>query len=260
MKKIILIVLSGLFILTGLWAQTRSSNADQELLARVDATVSYLNTDFQAEYVIVQDRPGQSRSTTVAGVFRRDSREQYVIVIMEPSISRGQGYLKEGNTLWFYDPESRRFNTTSSSSRFQNTNARNSDFTRSTLAQDYRVVSGVNEQLGRFNCRVLTLEAVTTEVTYSKMKVWISTDDNLLRKSEDYSLSGQLLRTTVVADYYNISGRFVPRQIMYVDMLRGADINGTFVNERTQITINRPSFNRIADSVFSQTFLESVSR
>ncbi|MCL2213764.1 MAG: outer membrane lipoprotein-sorting protein [Treponema sp.] len=260
MKKIIFIILSCFIILTELWAQTRMSNPDQELLTRVDATVSYLNTDFQAEYVIVQDRPGQSRSTTVAGVFRRDSREQYVIIIMEPLISRGQGYLKEGNTLWFYDPESRRFNTTSSSSRFQNTNARNSDFTRSTLAQDYRVVSGFNEQLGRFNCRVLNLEAVTNEVEYPIMKVWISTDDNLLRKAEDYSLSGQLLRTTVIADYYQIDTRYVPRQLMYVETLRGATINGVFVNERTQITINRPSFSRIADSVFSQTFLESVSR
>ena len=259
MKKNLLAAFLVFFALTGLSAQAGSNNPDQALLARVDATVSYIDADFQAEYVIVQDRPGQARSTTVAGIFRRDAREQYVIIIMEPSISRGQGYLKEGNTLWFYDPESRRFNTTSSTSRFQNTNARNSDFTRSTLAQDYRIVSGVNEQLGRFNCRVLTLEAVTTEVSYPIMKIWVS-EDNLLRKSEDYSLSGQLLRTTVVADYYNIGGRFVPRQIMYVDMLRGAVINGIFTNERTQITINRPSFNRIADSVFSQAFLESVSR
>jgi len=259
MRKIVLFIFIVLNIITEISAQTRSVS-DQELLARVDATVSYMDTDFQAEYVIVQDRPGQARSTTVAGVFRRDSREQYVIIIMEPSISRGQGYLKEGGTLWFYDPESRRFNTTSSASRFQNTNARNSDFTRSTLAQDYRVTAGENETLGRFNCRVLTLEAVTTEVAYPRMKIWVSIEDNLLRKSEDFSLSGQLLRTTVVADYYNVNGRYVPRQLMYVDMLRGAEINGVFVNERTQITINRPSFSRIADSVFSQTFLESVSR
>jgi len=259
MKKNYLLLILGLIVLSGLWAQARFPVSDQELLVRVDSLASYLDTDFQAEYVIIQDRPGQSRSTTVAGVFRRDSREQYVIVIMEPLISRGQGYLKEGNTLWFYDPESRRFNTTSSSSRFQNTNARNSDFTRSTLAQDYRVTAGENVMLGRLNCRLLTLEAITTEVTYPRMKIWIC-EEYLVRKTEDYSLSGQLLRTSVVADYYNIGGRFVPRQVMYVEMLRGAVINGTFVNERTQVTINRPSFNRIADSVFSQAFLESVSR
>ena len=254
MMKRLFAVITGLIALTSLWA-----NPDQELLVKLDSLASYINTDFQAEYVIVQDRPGQSRTTTVAGIFRRDSREQYVIVIMEPLISKGQGYLKEGNTLWFYDPQSRKFNSTSSSNRFQNTNARNSDFTRSTLAQDYKVVTGENVTLGRFNCRLLTLEAVTTAVTYPIMKVWIS-EDNLLRKTEDYSLSGQLLRTSLIPDYYNISGRFVPRQILFVDELLGAVINGKFVNERTQIIINRPSFSRIADSVFSQTFLESVNR
>jgi hypothetical protein len=91
------------------------------------------------------------------------------------------------------------------------------------------------------------------------MKVWIS-DDNLLRKAEDYSLSGQLLRTSVISDYYNINGRFVPKQVLFVEELSGATINGTFVNERTLITINRPAFGKIADSVFSKTFLETVNQ
>jgi outer membrane lipoprotein-sorting protein len=242
---------AGVFGLYGL--------TDHELLARVDSLVSYYDTDFSAEYTITQERPGQGRSTTVAGIFRRDANETYVIVIMEPLISKGQGYLKEGNTLWFYDPESRRFNTTNSADRFQNTNARNSDFTRSTLSQDYKVVAGENAVLGRFNCRVLTLEAVTTDVTYPKMKVWIS-EDHLLRKSEDYSLSGQLLRTSAIIDYYNINGRFVPRQILFEDELQGAVINGVFRKERTQVNVTRPSFTRLSDSIFSKTFLETVNR
>jgi len=233
--------------------------SDQEMLARVDSLVSYFDTDFSAEYTIVQDKPGQGLSTTVAGIFRRDSSETYVIVIMQPLISKGQGYLKQGNTLWFYDPDSRRFNTTSNTEHFQNTNARNSDFTRSTLAQDYRVTAGEDVTLGRFKCRLLSLEALTTSMTYPKMKVWIS-DDGLLRKTEDYSLSGQLLRTSAIPDYYQISGRFVPKQILFVDALRGAVINGTFVNEKTQISVARPSFSKVADSVFSKTFLETVNQ
>jgi len=249
-------ILSFVFVLavTCLYAET-----DQELLARVDSLVSYFDADFSAEYTILQERPGQSLSKTVAGIFRRDSRETYVMVIMEPQISKGQGYLKESNTLWFYDPESRVFNTTSSTERFRNTNASNSDFTRSTLAQDYRVVAGENAALGRFNCRLLTLEAVTTGVTYPKMKVWIS-NDGLMRKSEDYSLSGQLLRTSAIPDYHRIDNRFVPKQILIVDELRGANINGKFVNEKTQITVSKPSFSKVADSVFSKTFLETVNR
>jgi outer membrane lipoprotein-sorting protein len=256
LKKIQCLILPVLFFFTAASIQAVS---DQELLGKVDSLVSYYGVDFSAEYTIVQEKPGQGLSTTVAGVFRRDSNETYVIVIMEPSISKGQGYLKQGKTLWFYDPESRYFNTTSNADRFQNTNARNSDFTRSTLSEDYRVTAGKDVTLGRFKCRLLTLEAVTKDVTYPKMKIWVS-EDGLLRKSEDYSLSGQLLRTSAIPDYYQISGRFVPKQILFVDALNGANINGKFMNEKTQITISRPSFGKVADSVFSKTFLESVNR
>jgi outer membrane lipoprotein-sorting protein len=250
------VLFTAVFLLTAL---VLHGQTDLEILRRADALASYYDTDFSAEYTIVQDRPGQSRSTTVAGVFRRDSTETYVIVIMQPTVSRGQAYLKQEDTLWFYDPESRRFNTTSSADRFQNTNARNSDFTRSTLAQDYRIVSGEDVKLGRFTCRLLDLEAVTTGVTYPRMKIWIS-EDGLVRKTEDYSLSGQLLRTSAIPDYYQIEDRFVPRRILFEEALRGAVIDGKFVNERTQITINRPSFARVPDSTYSKTFLESVNK
>jgi outer membrane lipoprotein-sorting protein len=254
--KLKIFILSVVFVLT---VTCLYASQDQELLARVDSLVSYFDMDFSAEYTILQEKPGQSLSKTIAGIFRRDSRETYVMVIMEPQISKGQGYLKEGNTLWFYDPESRVFNTTSSTERFRNTNASNSDFTRSTLAQDYKVVAAEDAALGRFECRLLTLEAVSAEVTYPKMKVWISSD-GLLRKSEDYSLSGQLLRTSAIPDYYRVDNRFIPKQILIVDALRGAYINGKFENEKTQITVSKPSFRKVADSVFSKTFLETVNR
>jgi hypothetical protein len=45
-----------------------------------------------------------------------------------------------------------------------------------------------------------------------------------------------------------------------VDALRGATINGRFVNEETQITISQPSFEKVPDSVFSKTFLEQVNK
>jgi outer membrane lipoprotein-sorting protein len=241
------------------WILPIWADSDLDILKKADGLASYYNTDFSAEYTFVQDKPGQERTTTVAGVFRRDSKELYTIIVMQPAINRGQGYLKEGNTLWFYDPQSRRFNTTTSVERFQNTSARNSDFTRSTLAEDYKIVLGTNEKLGRFNCRVLNLEALTTDVTYPKMRIWIS-EDGLVRQTKDYSLSGQLLRTSAFPEYYKIGSRHVPRRILFVEELRGATINGKFENEKTLITINKPSFEKVADSVFSKTFLESVNK
>jgi len=244
----------ALFFLAGsLWGIS-----DQDLLRRVDTLASYLDTDFSAEYTIIQEKPGQSSTKYIADVFRRDSKETYVLKIKEPYISRGQIYLKEGRAMWLYDPGSKRFNTTSNQERFQNTNARNADFTSSTLAMDYRIVSGSDAVLGKHKCRVLELEGRTNDLTYPKMKIWVN-EDTLILKAEDYSLSGQLLRTSVF-DYWRVKDgkgeRYVPKQIIFTDALRGATINGKFVNEKTQITIAKVSFKKLADSIFSKSNLE----
>ena len=50
------------------------------LLQKADALVNFPDSDFSAEYTIVQDRPGTGQTTTVSAVFRRDSDKKYVII------------------------------------------------------------------------------------------------------------------------------------------------------------------------------------
>ena len=229
------------------------------LLQQADANWSYPSRDYSAEYTIFQDVPGEGRSVTTAAIFRRDSKELYTIIIMEPARERGQGYLKQGETLWFYDPESNRFNSTSSRDRFQNTNARNSDFTRSTLAEDYEILSVERTVLGRLDAWLYELESDKEGVTYPYMKLWLSDDARIL-KSEDHSLSRQLLRTTAVPEYQTLEGKSIPRTIYIIDNLEGATVDGKFVNERTIIQVRKPSFIPVPDSVFSKAFLENAGR
>lgn len=253
MKKTVLL------ILLVLPAILYSSEYSRDILEKVDSLANFPNNDFSAEYTIVQEIPLKGRKVNVAGVFRRDSSNTYTIIISKPDSNKGQGYLKQNNTLWFYDPESGSFNSTSSKDRFQNSNARNSDFTRSTLAEDYNIVNGKNVKLGKYNCWLLELEANNDEVTYPKMKIWIS-DDYLVRKTEDYSLSGQLLRTTIIPFYQSVGDKKFPKKMLYIEHLVGAKVDGKFQPEKTQITIDKPSLKGLPDSVFSKSFLESVSK
>ena len=227
------------------------------LLEEVDSLASFMDSDFSAKYTIVQEIPGEGRKTTVAAVFRRDNKKIYSIIIMEPAETKGQGYLKQDKTLWFYDPESRVYNSTSSKERFQNSNARNSDFTMSTLSQDYEIVASGKEKLGQYNCIILFLEANNDEVTYPIMKIWIS-EDKLVRKTEDYSLSNQLLRTTLFPSYQKKGNKQIPFKVLMIDNLEGAAINGKFENEKTQLTIENPSLDDLPDIVFSKSFLEKM--
>ena len=229
-----------------------------QILKKADALVTFPDTDFSAMYSFVQEVPGQSSTSKQAMVFRRDRENTYLIVMVQPEEDRGKGYLKSGNNLWYYDPVSRRFTFTSAKDRFQNMNARNSDFTRSNLAGDYRVVGSERAKLGIYDCWVLDMVATSDDITFPKMKIWIS-DDGLVRKTQDFSYSGQHLRTVAFPQYLQIGGRFYPTVVVIVDELRGAVVNGKFEKERTTYTITRPSLQRLPDATFTKTWLEKLS-
>ncbi|NCN05679.1 MAG: outer membrane lipoprotein-sorting protein [Spirochaetales bacterium] len=223
----------------------------QNLLSQIDSRVDLGNQDFSGEYTIVQERPGQGTSSMKAAVFRRDREDKFLILLMEPTVDRGKGYLKIGDSLLLYDPSSRRFTTTSARDRFQNSNARTSDFFRTSLADDYSIESETTEQLGAYRTRVLTLVATNTQVSFPRMKIWV--DENLLiRKTEDYSLSGQLLRTTAIPRYQQFGSSYVPTQLVILDVLAG--------NERTALSVARASVSPVPDLVFTQGYLERTSR
>jgi len=230
----------------------------QDLLRTIDRQVTF-DTDFSGEYTVTQDRPGEPRSVQTVALFRRDRDNKFTMLILAPEIDKGKGYLKVDNNLWYYDPVGRRFTVSSAKDRFQNSNARNSDFTKSNLASDYRIVETGQTRLGKFDTTVLQLEATSEDATFPRSKVWV-TSDNLVRKTEDYSLSGQLMRTVAIPQYQRVGDRWVPVMMLIVDNLRGKKVDGALHYETTTIRIAKPNLDRVDDIVFTQGYLEKVAR
>jgi outer membrane lipoprotein-sorting protein len=258
MKHIIWFVTLFSFFGAGtIWSQATSS--DIELLKKIDALVAFTDTDVSAEYRIDKRDPGGASSTTVAAMFRRDKTDQFLILILEPVSDKGKGYLKEGDNLWLYDPVSKSFTFTSAKERFQNSSFRNSDFNRFNFSGDYKAVSSTREKLGKFDCTVITLEARNDRVSFPKVRLWAS-DDGLVRKMEDYSLSGQLMRTTAIPSYQKLGDRWLPLSMVILDHLKSKSIQGKMEYERTSVTISKPSLKRLPDSTYSKEYLERVSR
>lgn len=256
MKRIITILAVSLLVGLSLAADDRDYDAR---LKHIDELITFSEGDFSAEYTIVQDKPGEGTSVSKAAVFRRDKAGTFLILMLEPPDDKGKGYLKVDDSLWFYDPADRRFSFTSAKERFQNSNARNSDFGRSNFASDYQVQASSREQLGKFDCTVLELAARNSDATFPRTKLWV-TDDDLVRKMEDYSLSGQLMRIVATPTYQKVGVHFVPVAILIVDALLGKTIGGKFQNEKTQITIAQPSLTPQPDSLYSKAYLEKVSK
>jgi hypothetical protein len=131
------IILSTVLCLIA-FALFAADNDTKARLMHIDALITFSEGDFSAEYTIVQDKPGEGKSVSKAAVFRRDAQDTYLILMLEPADDKGKGYFKAGDSLWFYDPADRRFTFTSAKEQFRNSNARNSDFSRSSFSKDYR--------------------------------------------------------------------------------------------------------------------------
>lgn len=248
--------------LCGLYAQIQYSDAEA-LLKLAENNTAFYETDFSGRYTVVQEKPGEGKNLTEAIMYRRDKTEKWTILVTGPASEKGKGYLQYDGNIWFFDPADRRFTFTSAQDKFQNTNANNSDFAPQHYSRDYDIESAVETKLGAFDCVLFSLVAKVDNVDYPKIKLWVTKNDGLVRKKEDYSLSGQLLRTTAIPSYQIIKtpqrNYAVPVKMLISDNLRGKKIGDKVQYERTQITISNVSFSPVDDIVYTKPYLEMMS-
>ncbi|HBG65563.1 MAG TPA: outer membrane lipoprotein-sorting protein [Treponema sp.] len=261
-------ILSGLLLAANAaFADTKLSAADAAaLLKKTDETTAFTKTDFSAKYSIVQDKPGQGKSVLDAVMYRRDRASSYTILITGPAKKdKGKGYVQFDNNIWYYDPADKQFVFTSAQDKFQGSNANNSDFTPQHYSRDYTIAKATRVTLGKLSCVLFELNAAVEDVSYPTIKLWVTEDDGLIRKREDYSLSGQLLRTTLIPKYQSLQKYkeySVPESMTIIDNLRGKKINNKMQYEQTVITITltKDSFEKQSDAVYTKKYVEMMSK
>ena len=223
----------------------------QKILHEIDNLGNFDGLDFSCVYTIVSEKPGEEKSVTQARLFRRDANDQFVLLILQPQIQKDQGYLMVDENVWFYDPESRKFEKSTLRENVQDSDAQNSDFDRNSLQEDYVVEDWVEGLLGKFPVYILNLKAKTTDVPYDRIKIWVRKDISIVLKEEDYSVSNRLMRTTIYPKYQIVDDKYLPLSALIVDELNKG--------ERTQYTIKNPTTSAIPDYVFTKTYLERVN-
>lgn len=233
---------------------------EEELLKKAEENTCFYDSDFIADYSIIQDKPGEKRSVTEAQIYRRDSSQSWTILITSPAAEKGKGYLQQKDTIWFYDPKDRRFTFSSAKDKFQNTNANTSDFAPQKYFSDYKILNQKDVKLGKYDCILFDLKAKNESAGYPVLKLWVSKDDGLVRKKEDYSLSEKKIRTTVIPSYQKLTAgkeeRSVPVNIIIQDNLKGKKLSGKIEYEKTLISISNAQLKKVSDSVYTKPYLE----
>jgi outer membrane lipoprotein-sorting protein len=250
MKKITIISAVMLTITMALTAMT--VDEAQNSLVTIDDQRNFEDLDFSSVMTMIAEDPEKGVEKSVIQNFRRDSDDKFLLLFQEPVVQKGQGYLMIDDNLWFYDPESRKFSHTSVKDSFGGSDARNSDFGEATLAEDYKVISVEEGKLGKYEVYIYEMEASHSEVTYPTQKMWVTKNSLLVLKTEDYSATGRLMRTSLFPSYAKVGDKFLATKMIFTDEL----IEG----KKTQITMTDLSTSPLPDSIFTKAYVERVNR
>ncbi len=224
----------------------------EAMLREIDELNDFSGLDFTGVFTIVSEKPGEKQSLDQVRMFRRDEKDQFLMLIQKPDANKGQGYLKEGDNVWFYDPTSKKFSHSSLKENLSDSEAKNADFSQRSILDDYLIQKTEEGSIGKFPVWSITLKARTNEVSYDLIRIHVRKDRPLVLKQEDMSVSGRLMRTTLYPKYADIgNGKLYPSQMLIVD-----EVN---VGEKSLITMTEMTTSKLPDKVFTKAFLEQVN-
>jgi len=240
------LVLGSIVILSTLAAAQNPSG--DWILQKTDENIGSDNK-ISHSLMIIHGRRG-SRSVESRSWIQGD--EKSFTEYLAPPREAGTKMLKLEDQLWTYSPSTDR--TIRISGHMLRQSVMGSDLSFEDLMEDRKLrsmydarVIGEEEHDGRA-CWVLELTNKEADVAYHSRKIWVDKERFISLKEDRFAKGGKLLKRTEVQDVHRVEGRWIPKKIVFKDMLK--------TGEGTEFIVEDVQFNaQIPDHVFTKASL-----
>ncbi|MFW6288097.1 MAG: outer membrane lipoprotein-sorting protein [bacterium] len=257
MRKYLFLLISILLLLSsGITAASLPEVAS--ILDEMDNNME-LNSDGTARVEITQQKAGEGIKTYKSIYYRRDEDDSFLIIMTEPEVEKGNGYLRVGDNFWMYKRNTRTFQHINRDQSIAGSGASGEDFENKKLNEMYKAALEedgneiiTEDVLGEIPVYKFELEAKIDDISYPKAIFWVRKDKLIPLKVESYSLSGTLMETAYYLKYTIIEDKHFPVKQMFVDEFEKGN--------KTIVQISNISIKDIDDHIFTQAYLESLSK
>lgn len=163
---------------------------------------------------------------------------------------KGTRILRLGRNMWIAKPGLKKPFAISPRQKLVG-QASNGDITSTDYAGDYDVMSVSEVVLDSERCYLMDLKAAHKEVTYDKIRYWVSMDKLRAVRADFFTVSGRMLKTatfsydnTIIVQGQTIS--FLSRTVITDAIIK---------NNVTTLNYSKIKFRKHADSVFNINLL-----
>jgi outer membrane lipoprotein-sorting protein len=198
----------------------------QDVLAASDA-IRNPDKPFSLTVTLVEYRNAkQVDSNTLTVYSKADANSgqfRSLIRFVAPARDANKLMLKNGNDLWFFDPSSKASIRLSPQQRLLG-QAANGDVVTVNLAKDYQAQMAAEESVldgdrQSRHCYKLALAAVSVDVTYHHIEMWLDASNSRPVKARFYTESGQLLKSAYYRRFQPQLGVERPTETVIIDGL-----------------------------------------
>ena len=211
----------------------------EEVIERMEANQVH-GTSYVEGRMIISDRFGE-RSSSLLMWSRGSDRALVEFTGIEDA---GQKVLRTDDEIYLFYPDAAEL------IRLQGAALRDSllgsdvsyeDLTGNRgLLDSYSVRLTGAERCGSRNCHVIDLTARVRDIAYPRQRMWVDTEDFVLRKAEQYALSGKLLKVVETNRTLEVGDKIFPADLTIQDQLK-RDSSTRFITDRIDIDIRLPA-------------------
>ena len=229
----------------------------KDLLNKIDIYQS-LNQDVTGRMELLQKQVNQGVKKIEMVYYRRDKDDSFLIVMLNPNVEKGNGYLKVEDNFWAYRKNTRTFQHINRDESIGGTDINSGDLEQRKYAELYEgVISNKQEviatdKLGAIKCYRFSVQAVEEDVTYPKQTIWVRQDNYAILRIENYTASGKHMMSQYYTKYTKINGTLFA--------VEGRSIDRFEKGNATAFKILDVSLKEIEDNIFTKGYLENLSR
>jgi outer membrane lipoprotein-sorting protein len=209
-----------------------------EVVSRMEDNRGYETARIEGRMVI-EDRFGERTSTFV--MWSRGTEE--ALVRFTSAQEAGQRVLRTEDEIYLYYPDAAELIRLQGSALRQSMLGSDVSYEDMTgnrgLLADYEAELLADEELRGTPCYVVSLEARNSDVAYPKQRLWIDKEDFVLRRAEQYALSGRLLKEMEVREIMRQGDFAFPSHLVISDALK-KNSQTAFVIEEAELGIAVP--------------------
>jgi outer membrane lipoprotein-sorting protein len=163
-----------------------------------------------------------------------------------PPRFKGEVYLFNDRTMWFYKPSIKKPISVSARQKLSG-QAANGDIASTHYARDYIGTLEKMEKIGKDNCYVLLLKAKSPEVTYDKIRYWVSEKSKLALRAEFLTLEGKPFKVAQFA--YANQIKFQGKQLPFLSEMLIQDASNK--NNASRLKYSRPKPEQVSETIFN---------